>query len=138
MDQKQRDQLEQRLQQERERAIVALRKLDVTRLEDDGGLTNWPLHLADEGTDAMEQEKALLLMSQEGRRLNEIDDALRRLYDTGEDFGVCGRCGNEIAFDRLDLVPWARFCVDCQEAVEEAVATEPRISDAVEDEAPQS
>jgi DnaK suppressor protein len=136
MDQKQRDHLEQRLQQERERAIVTLRKLDETRLEDDGGLTNWPLHLADEGTDAMEQEKALLLMGQEGRRLSDIDEALRRLYNAADDFGVCERCGNEIAFDRLDLVPWARFCVDCQEAVEESVATEPRMSDAVEDEAP--
>jgi DnaK suppressor protein len=133
MDKSQREQVEKRLLAERERAVEAMRRLDEgarASTLDDGELSNWPLHLADQGTDTMEAEKALLLMSQEGRQLHEIDEALRRLYDSPEEFGHCEACGAAIGMDRLDIVPWARFCVDCQEKVEAAATTEPRMGDA--------
>jgi DnaK suppressor protein len=117
----QRAHLEQRLLKERERAQKALRQLDETAragTADDGELSTYPLHLADEGTDTIEQEKGLMLLSQEGRRLAEIDDALRRLYREPESFGRCEACGGDITFERLDVVPWTRLCVDCQERAE--------------------
>jgi DnaK suppressor protein len=130
----QREQLENRLQQERERALKALRSLEEMARAgsgDDGELSSYPLHLADEGTDAIEQEKGLLLMSQEGRRLAEIDDALRRLYRDPDNFGTCEVCGGTIRFERLDLVPWARLCRDCQERAERgAQETEAGAADA--------
>ncbi len=113
MDKKQRDHLEQRLLQERERAIKALRQLDNDD-DEDGSLTTYPFHLADEGTDTMEQEKEFLLRSVEGRLMIDIDEALRTLYKEPERFGKCMNCGREIAFERLDLVPWTRFCLECQ------------------------
>jgi DnaK suppressor protein len=121
MKESQRKHLEKQLLHERERALKALRQLDEsvrTGATDDGDLTNYPLHLADEGTDAIEREKGLLLMSQEGRRLNEIDDALRRLYREADEFGRCEGCNGEIRFERLELVPWARLCMDCQQRAE--------------------
>lgn len=121
MTETERKQLEQRLQKERERALKALRQLEETARAgsgDDGELSSYPLHLADEGTDAIEQEKGLLLLGQEARRLAQIDDALRRLYREPDDFGRCEVCGGEIGFERLDLVPWAQLCRHCQAKAE--------------------
>ncbi len=136
MNKKQRSHLEQRLLRERERALKAFRQLDertkVSPGEDDGSLTMYPLHLADEGTDTIEQEKDFLLLSKEGRLVYWIDDALRDLYKRPEEYGRCMDCGKEIAFERLDLIPWARLCLDCQRDEESRAQVEvepaPRLS----------
>ena len=77
-------------------------------------------HMADQGTDAMEREKAFLFASQEGRFLWHIDQALRRLYKSPETFGKCHQCGDEIAFERLDALPHARYCIKCKQREEDA------------------
>ncbi len=114
--------MEQRLLRERERALKAFRQLDertkVSAQEDDGSLTMYPLHMADEGTDTIEQEKDFLLLSKEGRLVYWIDDALRTLYKRPEEYGQCLECGEAIALERLDLIPWARLCLECQRADE--------------------
>jgi DnaK suppressor protein len=113
--------LEQRLLQERDRVQRALQRSDeATRIstEDDGELTQYKQHPADDGTDTMEQEKALLLLGREGTLLADIDEALRRLYKEPEQFGRCDRCGADIEMERLDLVPWARLCLSCQRDAE--------------------
>ena len=92
--------------------------LKVNPRDSAGDLSGYSFHMADAGTDAMEREKAFLFASAEGRRLLEIDDALRRLY-RGE-YGVCESCGNPIAHARLLAVPDARLCVDCKEKEERA------------------
>lgn len=125
MTKEQRDHLEQRLLKERQRAVSTLRQLDdslTSDPEDDGDLTNYPFHLADEGTDTIEQEQGFVLMSQEGRLLYDIDEALRTLYKTPERFGKCISCGEEISFDRLDIVPWAKNCLGCQQKQESSAA----------------
>ena len=117
MTEQQRQHLEERLLQERARVNRALERLDeaaTISTASDGELTLYPLHLADQGTDTIEQEKSLMLLSQEGRRLGEIDEALRRLYKEPERYGTCDVCGSGIAFERLDVVPWARHCLECQ------------------------
>lgn len=109
--------IEARLLRERERTQRALRHSDEeahTNTEDDGDLTSYTQHPADEGTDTMEQEKALLLMSSESERLALIDEALRRLYHEEDTFGHCAECGKEIAMERLEMVPWATLCRDHQ------------------------
>jgi DnaK suppressor protein len=113
--------IEQRLMQERERAQVSLdryQELTRTSTEDDGDLTQYKQHLADEGTDTMEQEKAMLLLQNESEMASQIDEALQRLYKEPEKFGVCDSCGRDIQLERLDLVPWARTCAECQRAEE--------------------
>lgn len=86
----------------------------------DGDSGAYSFHMADEGTDAMEREKAFLFASQEGRFLWHIDQALRRLYKSPETFGKCHQCGEDIAFERLDALPHARFCFACKTREEEA------------------
>jgi RNA polymerase-binding transcription factor DksA len=120
MDKAGREQIESRLLRERGRVIRVLQRMDdnARKAKETGELTQFPLHLADHGTDAMEQEKELILMGTEGQLLKDIDEALRRLYRDGEGFGCCERCGKEIALGRLDLIPWARACIDCQKLIE--------------------
>jgi DnaK suppressor protein len=113
--------LEQRLLQERDRANAALERYqEQTRAgsDDDGELTQYKQHPADEGTDTMEQETALMLLEKEGETLGLIDEALRRLYKEPERYGRCESCGRQISLERLDLVPWTLLCKDCQRDAE--------------------
>jgi RNA polymerase-binding transcription factor DksA len=75
---------EKRLLEERRRVLKELGHYDETfgstPQSADGDLSSYSFHMADQGTDAMEREKAFLFASQEGRFLWHIDEALRRLY----------------------------------------------------------
>ncbi|MEX2572235.1 MAG: TraR/DksA C4-type zinc finger protein [Gemmatimonadota bacterium] len=116
--------IERRLLEERERAVEVLREFDRDRQaslqEDTGELTAYRFHPADIGTEAMEREKQFLLASTEGRRLFEIDEALRRLYRDPDRFGVCASCGRDIPFERLEVVPATSLCATCQDRAEAA------------------
>src|SRR3954447_24965723 len=120
---------EKRLLEERRRVLKELGRADEafgnTPQAADGDLSTYSFHMADQGTDAMEREKAFLFASQEGRFLWHIDQALRRLYRSPETFGKCHNCGQEIAFERLDALPHARFCIQCKQREEDAKSKEP-------------
>ena len=51
------------------------------------------------------------------RKLKLVDAALARL-DRG-DFGVCEECGEDIPLKRLKIIPWAAYCVACQEQLDQ-------------------
>jgi RNA polymerase-binding transcription factor DksA len=106
----QRRHLEGRLREERERALRVIRRYDEGRSnpEDDGDLTNYPYHMADQGTDSFDQEMSTQLADRASRELQEIDAALQRLYEAPDQFGVSEATGRPIPFERLDIVPWAR------------------------------
>lgn len=123
MPKKQLAHFEKRLLEERKRVIKELGHHGDTfgpNGEADGDTSAYSFHMADQGTDAMEREKAFLFASQEGRFLWHIDQALRRLYKSPETFGKCHQCGNEIAFERLDALPHARFCIACKQREEDS------------------
>jgi DnaK suppressor protein len=48
-------------------------------------------------------------------QLRMIDEALDRL--NSGDFGICLACEEPIPAKRLKALPWARYCVNCQESV---------------------
>lgn len=50
--------------------------------------------------------------------LAQIEAALLRLADDPEDFGVCEQCEEPIPTRRLELMPWVRLCIGCQEGRE--------------------
>ena len=62
----------------------------------------------------------------ENARIASIDAALARI-DSGQ-YGICTRCGNEIADERLRAEPTAMLCADFAGAVESA-APEPQSED---------
>jgi DnaK suppressor protein len=76
-----------------------------------GGLSDVPVHPADLGTDNFEQELTLGLLENETELLREVNDALDRI-ERGT-FGRCEECGQEIPAERLNIVPYARYCVRC-------------------------
>jgi len=76
-----------------------------------GGLSNMPIHMADLGSDAYEQENTLSLLANEQQRLEEIGDALERIKQGT--FGRCEECETDIPKPRLKELPYARYCVAC-------------------------
>ncbi len=78
--------------------------------------------LVDRANDAYEREFMLSLSGTERDTLVEIDSALDRL-DSGE-YGVCAECSAKIPVRRLQAVPWARYCIDCQELAEQGLLQE--------------
>lgn len=59
----------------------------------------------------------LAVSENESRQLILIDEALRRIDD--EEFGTCQNCENAIQAKRIAALPWARYCLSCQELVEQ-------------------
>ena len=121
---------EKRLLEEHKRVLKELgnytEAFNATPQSADGDLSSYSFHMADQGTDAMEREKAFLFASQEGRFLWHIDEALRRLYRSPETFGKCHNCGEDIDFDRLDALPHARLCFACKQREEDAKKQQPQ------------
>ena len=66
----------------------------------------------EQGTDAMEREKTFLFASREGKFLNYLDDALKRI-EKGT-YGFCTECGTLMDKERLEAVPHAHQCIDCK------------------------
>jgi RNA polymerase-binding transcription factor len=62
---------------------------------------------------AAEQDVTAATANLRSRTLREIDYALERV--AGGTYGVCEACGEEISQARLKAIPWARYCVTCQE-----------------------
>lgn len=123
MTKKQLAHFEKRLLEERARTLKEIGHYDesfnATLQASDGDLSSYSFHMADQGTDAMEREKAFLMASKEGRFLWHLNQALRRLYQTPEKFGKCENCGAEIGYERLDALPHARLCIKCKEKEED-------------------
>jgi DnaK suppressor protein len=67
---------------------------------------------ADTATVTLDRELDFSLEENSTRVLDEIDGALRRLDDGT--FGTCERCGNSIALERLEAMPYATKCIDCK------------------------
>ena len=63
-----------------------------------------------------EQFVAISTTSRNQRKLASIQAALDRL--TRGEFGVCEECEQEIPLKRLQAVPWAAYCVPCQQRME--------------------
>ena len=66
---------------------------------------------------AHEEYLATHLDEIEQERLRRVSAALER-FDTGE-YGVCLECGSQISPARLNAIPWAELCIDCQARMNE-------------------
>jgi RNA polymerase-binding protein DksA len=62
-----------------------------------------------------DQQRDLALREKDEQHLEAVEAALARL-DAGT-FGTCVRCGRQIAPERLEALPWAAHCIDCQRIV---------------------
>jgi RNA polymerase-binding transcription factor DksA len=108
------------------RALAARIDRTVAELEDQvrvptsgqsaGGLSNAPLHMGDVGTDVYSQELGTTLLENETYIRNEILAALARI-DQGT-YGQCENCQKSIPIERIDAIPYTRYCAPCAERLQ--------------------
>jgi DnaK suppressor protein len=63
-----------------------------------------------------DRELNLLISDRDRDKLLEIDDALERIEDNT--YGICEECGGKIPKERLKIMPFALFCVQCKSVME--------------------
>jgi DnaK suppressor protein len=62
-----------------------------------------------------EQQRDLALRDHNEQHLAAVEAALARLDDGT--YGACLRCGRPFAPERLEALPWAAHCIECQRIV---------------------
>ncbi|HPS77065.1 MAG TPA: TraR/DksA family transcriptional regulator [Thermoanaerobaculaceae bacterium] len=70
--------------------------------------------IADRATNAFQREFSFSVSENEGRMLKLIEEAIKRV-ESGI-YGQCTHCGQVIEKPRIHAIPWARYCIACQEA----------------------
>ena len=83
---------------------------------DDGDTSHMPIHMADVGSDAYEQDLMLGMAASERERIKDIDGALSRIKD--KTYGICMLTGKPISAKRLGAKPWAKYSIDAKRQVE--------------------
>lgn len=73
-------------------------------------------HMGDDGSNVSEAERLSTISADLQDVLNQTDSALHRLDDGS--YGICQRCGQPIAEERLDAFPFVTYCITCQAAIE--------------------
>jgi DnaK suppressor protein len=118
MTKSERDSYRRRLLALRQRLTSSVSHLadEASKAEGESNLSHVPIHMADLGSDAYEQDTTLNLLSTERLLLGEITLALRRL-DEGT-FGLCEECKEPILKERLRELPYTRYCVGCARKLE--------------------
>jgi DnaK suppressor protein len=79
---------------------------------------------------AGERDLAINNLNRETKLLRSIRSALARIDDGS--YGVCLHCDEPINPKRLDAVPWAEYCLDCQEQAEREGSDSNTANDALE------
>jgi len=62
---------------------------------------------------------ALAVTENESKQLQMVNEALARMGT--DEFGMCLNCEDKITQKRLEAIPWARYCLKCQELVEQGM-----------------
>lgn len=110
MDRKKLDAFRKQLAGKQEDLLRAVSKTDQDGREADEEGTQ---DLADKAANAYTKE-FLFHQSNDNRQiLALVNEALERAKNGS--YGVCVECGREVQAKRLEAVPWARHCIECQE-----------------------
>jgi len=94
-------------------ALLRKRALLLSALRSDRGQANERVAEEDQGTVAHEEFVSMRLNRLDYSQLKLINEALDRM-EAG-DYGVCLLCEEEVPGKRLTALPWAKYCVPCQE-----------------------
>ncbi|MFY9910637.1 MAG: TraR/DksA family transcriptional regulator [Candidatus Sulfotelmatobacter sp.] len=78
--------------------------------------------IADRAASSYTKEFLFSQSNNERQILQMVENALARIREGS--FGECVHCGKEINPKRLEAVPWARHCIECQEKLERGVLEE--------------
>jgi DnaK suppressor protein len=75
--------------------------------------------IADKASNSYTKEFLFSLSNSEREMLQDVDEALVRIDNRS--YGVCVVCEDEMDKKRLEAVPWAKRCLDCQEKQEQGL-----------------
>lgn len=78
--------------------------------------------IVDRANNAYNRELMFSLSDGERILLLQIEEAIKRM-DEGT-YGRCKNCDRTIAMPRLEAIPWARYCIDCQELAEKGMLSD--------------
>ena len=116
MDKKKLEAFKKRLE-DRQREL----RQNVSRNEQDGRAADMDSaqDIADRASSSYTKEFLFHQSSNERQTLQMVEAALNRIREGT--FGECINCGNEINPKRLEAVPWTRYCIECQEKLEQGL-----------------
>jgi len=87
-----------------------------------GDNSTFSMHMAEQGTDEMEREKAFMFIQRDEKYLGYLQEALDKINN--KTYGICVECVNEpkklcktcpyIPKDRLEVVPITQHCLECK------------------------
>lgn len=107
-----------RLYKERQGIVETINKLkedmglNESMREDTSELSFYDNHPADIASETFEIEKNRALKANEATHLRMVEDAIKKI-DNGT-YGKCESCGGEISEDRLEVIPYATMCIECE------------------------
>ena len=119
MDKKKLETFRKRLEERQQ----ALRKA-VSRTEEDGRVADQDTaqDIADRAASSYTKEFLFSVSNNDRQLLQMVENALQRIREGS--FGECVNCGAEINAKRLEAVPWTRYCIECQEKMEQGLLEE--------------
>jgi YteA family regulatory protein len=120
MDKKKLDYFRGRLEQERRRINQLLNQMEENETINSNSAMSMELsfydnHPADTATEMFDKTRGLAFKENEISLIKKIDDALESINEGT--YGKCKMCGRDIVEDRLEFIPYAQFCVECQNQV---------------------
>ena len=102
--------LRRRLTNESRRAVESVANASSARDE----LSHVPTHPADRDREGLARD--ITVETNREHMIDAIDQALERVSDGS--YGRCERCGHDIPKNRLNVLPFAVRCVNCEETRE--------------------
>ena len=116
MDKKKAETYRKRLVAKQEELLRQVSKSEQDGRQIDEGTTQ---DIADKAANSYTKE-FLFHQSDDNRRILQlVSEALERLKNGS--FGLCVACQEEVQVKRLEAVPWARHCIECQEKQEQGL-----------------
>lgn len=106
------EKFKQRLLEKRQALLSGVKERSTTSMEGDGGIQD----VADQASTAYTKEFLLSIGDQERRLLQQVDAALEKIRS--DTYGQCEKCESEISEKRLEALPFAKYCIACQEEEE--------------------
>src|SRR5215471_6028437 len=116
MDKKRLDYYKKKLLTRREELLKTIaRTAEEGRLADEDPTVD----LADKAANSYTKEFLFGQTHNDRSMLQLVDEALERIDE--DSFGECASCHQELQQKRLEAVPWTRYCISCQEKMEQGL-----------------
>jgi len=116
MDKKRLDYYKKKLVSRREELMKTIARTEEEGRQADDDQT---VDLADKAANSYTKEFLFGISSRFRTILSMIDAALKRIQSN--EYGLCANCQEEMQQKRLEAVPWAKHCINCQEKAEQGL-----------------